>query len=212
MSDHIIQAHYSKVPAEQWPWKHFSPAEMACRHCGEINITRSAMDLLEAFREAEGRPFIVHSAYRCPAHNRAVGGAKHSKHMEGIAFDVSMSNHDPHHFKETAARLGFNGIGTYPAQNFIHIDTRNTVARWGKPFPEHQPRFTPEPRARPVVKAAKEATATTGTIAIAHQGLQEVLTQTSPFLPTEWISYGALGLAGLGIGIVLYRMFRNGSD
>ena len=32
---------------------------------------------------------IVLSAYRSPEHNRAVGGAEASKHMEGIAFDVA---------------------------------------------------------------------------------------------------------------------------
>jgi zinc D-Ala-D-Ala carboxypeptidase len=40
-----------------------------------------------------GKPLILRSAYRSPEHNRAVGGAKASKHMEGIAFDIAMANH-----------------------------------------------------------------------------------------------------------------------
>jgi uncharacterized protein YcbK (DUF882 family) len=57
-------------------------------------------------------------------------------HMRGIAFDISMDGHDPRRFKADAERMGFDGIGTYPPArgNFIHIDTRGYVARWGDPF------------------------------------------------------------------------------
>jgi len=48
---------------------------------------------------------IVRSAYRSPEHNRVVGGAKYSKHFEGIAFDIAMANHDPEAL-EAAARGG----------------------------------------------------------------------------------------------------------
>ncbi len=53
------------------------------------------MDKLQALRDRLGKPLIVRSAYRSPEHNRAVGGAPGSKHMQGTAFDIAMSNHDP---------------------------------------------------------------------------------------------------------------------
>jgi uncharacterized protein YcbK (DUF882 family) len=34
-------------------------------------------------RDRLGKPLIVRSAYRSPEHNRAVGGATQSKHMDG---------------------------------------------------------------------------------------------------------------------------------
>ena len=58
-------------------------------------VNEAALDKLQALRGALGKPLIVRSAYRSPEHNRAVGGAKRSKHMEGTAFDIAMANHDP---------------------------------------------------------------------------------------------------------------------
>lgn len=36
--------------------------------------------------------------------NRAVDGATRSKHMQGAAFDIAMSNHDPVTFEAAARR------------------------------------------------------------------------------------------------------------
>ena len=50
----------------------------------------------DGFRQLnDHKPLSVRSAYRSPEHNRAVGGATRSKHMEGAAFDIAMANHDP---------------------------------------------------------------------------------------------------------------------
>ncbi len=101
--------HWRQVPASAWRWKNFSPAEIACRGTGKLLVTEAALDRLQALRDRLGKPFIVRSAYRSPEHNKAVGGAKRSKHMEGTAFDIAMSNHDPAVFEQTARDVGFLG-------------------------------------------------------------------------------------------------------
>ena len=83
------------MPAAAWRWPNFMPAEIACLGTGKLLVNEPALDALQALRVRLGKPFIIRSAYRSPEHNRAVGGAKASKHMEGIAFDVAMANHDP---------------------------------------------------------------------------------------------------------------------
>jgi hypothetical protein len=50
--------------------------------------------LIPRFVDVE-KPLIVRSAYRSPEHNRAVGGATRSKHLDGAAFDIAMANRDP---------------------------------------------------------------------------------------------------------------------
>ena len=56
-------------------------AEIACRGTGKLLVNKAALDRLQALRDGWGKPLIVRSVYRSPEHNRAVGGAKHSKHM-----------------------------------------------------------------------------------------------------------------------------------
>ena len=79
------------VPANTWRWPNFSASEIACRGTGAIKINTEAMDKLQALRDRLGKPLIVRSAYRSPEHNRAVGGATRSKHLDGAAFDIAMT-------------------------------------------------------------------------------------------------------------------------
>ena len=135
--------HWRNVPKRAWLWPCFSPAEIACRGTGKILIKEDTLNKLQDLRTTLGKPMIVLSAYRSPEHNKAVGGAKASKHMEGTAFDISMANHDPASFIAAARKAGFQGIGTYPRSNFIHIDT-GSARGWGDPFPARPSSFAPD--------------------------------------------------------------------
>jgi zinc D-Ala-D-Ala carboxypeptidase len=125
---------WREVPVAEFKarWPNFSPEEIACNGDGKVMLNFAALDALQKLRVKLGRPIILNSAYRSPAYNAKIGGAKASKHMEGIAFDCSMTNHNPEEFERAAVSLGFRGIGHYPGSNFMHIDTRksSTVVRW----------------------------------------------------------------------------------
>jgi zinc D-Ala-D-Ala carboxypeptidase len=144
-----IYANWRDYPMSEWRWPSFSPQEIACRGSGRLVVVPDALDKLQALRDRLGKPMIVNSGYRSPEHNRVVGGAKNSRHMLGIAFDVRMDNHDPHTYIAAALAVGFRGIGTYPRQNFVHVDARTSRATWGDPFPKRTsaptPDFSPEP-------------------------------------------------------------------
>lgn len=43
---------------------------------------------LERVRAMVGEPIIILSGYRCPALNKAIGGAKASAHLNGLAADI----------------------------------------------------------------------------------------------------------------------------
>ena len=103
--DHDLLRPLARRAGEGLALANFSPAEIACRGTGKLLINEPALDKLQALRDRLGKPLIVRSAYRSPEHNRAVGGATRSKHMDGAAFDIAMSNHDPVAF-EAAARAG----------------------------------------------------------------------------------------------------------
>jgi hypothetical protein len=127
--------HYSDVSAKDWPWASFSPREIASKGEGALMTDSGAMDMLQSLRDALGKPMLVTSAYRSPAHNKSVGGARASKHMEATAFDIRMDNFDPHEFEAAAREAGFLGFGFYPRSGFMHIDT-GPARSWGTHWPK----------------------------------------------------------------------------
>lgn len=99
----------------------FSFDELKCRRTGLLVRNEDALDALQALRDLLGVPLHVVSAYRSPAHNRAVGGAPASLHMEGRAFDLRWPDMPPLKFLSAAHVAGFKGLGVY--HNFVHLDT-----------------------------------------------------------------------------------------
>lgn len=53
------------------------------------NLKQLVANILDPLREAYGAPIYVNSGYRCPALNRAVGGAAGSQHLTGEAADIT---------------------------------------------------------------------------------------------------------------------------
>lgn len=208
-----VWSNWSKVSEAEWRWPNFSPQEMACRGTGKLAVNERAMDMLQSLRDVSGKPFIIRSAYRSPEHNKRVGGAKASKHMEAIAFDIDMTNHRPDEFIAAAEAAGFKGIGTYPDSNFLHIDARPTPARWGEPFPARETRFAPEHR--PVEEARpKEKAATSGVIGTISAGVvaDVVLNSGDTIEKVGGLPVGLQIVVGLvvlgGAGLLLWRQFR----
>ena len=168
---------YKTVPISIWTWPSFIPREMACKGTGKLIINTDAMDDLQSLRDMLGKPLIITSAYRSPEHNKRVGGAKRSKHLEGIAFDVRMDNHDPHTFEAAARAAGFTGFGYYPKSGFMHIDT-GPARSWGKPWPKTQTEWPVEPPRQPeTLTEDKDAQAAAGA------GVAGALAVAADYLP-----------------------------
>lgn len=125
--------HYSKVPDIMWRWPNFTPKEIASKGDGSIIIDERALDCLQKAREICGKPFIINSAYRDPAHNKKVGGSKNSQHLQGNAFDISTNGHDRIALLTACRDAGFTGFGFY--DSFLHVDT-GRARWWGKRWPE----------------------------------------------------------------------------
>ena len=91
--------------------------------------TRLAPVLLAAdeARERLGASIIILSAYRAPAYNVAIGGAKYSRHMECDALDLAAPKSTATKLRTVLLQLrkeGWftGGVGKYPS--FVHIDNR----------------------------------------------------------------------------------------
>jgi hypothetical protein len=168
---------------------------------------------LQALRDRLGKPLIVRSAYRSPEHNRAVGGAKASKHMEGIAFDIAMANYDPEALEAAARAIGFRGFGFYPRSGFIHIDL-GPARSWGERFPKRATAFAAEtPPSREVLAesrtlkgggAAGVATVGAAGVEVAQDVLAEAQDAVLPLVPyldtLRWF-FIAVALGGIAVAI-----------
>lgn len=74
------------------------------------------------------------SGYRCPRTNRALHArsyavASKSQHMLGKATDIAIPGVGLHRLRDAALSLQGGGVGYYPHDGFVHVDT-GAVRRW----------------------------------------------------------------------------------
>jgi len=99
---------------------------------GVSDAARAAFDALN--KGWTGAPISVESAYRDPALNEAVGGAKGSQHLHGNAYDIDTSGWTPEAKLALATQAynsGFRGFGFY--DNNLHFDVGGQRA-WGPSY------------------------------------------------------------------------------
>ncbi len=107
---------------------------MQCHDCGRCSVTGELLDALEKLRAMGPEPIIVNDAYRCPEHNKAVGGVNGSQHMDGTAADIriqGLSLQQMYDRAKAVPAFAGGGIGVYDT-GFIHVDVRNGIARWSR--------------------------------------------------------------------------------
>lgn len=116
--------------------EHFSRREFACRcGCGYDAVAPALVLALEALRDFIAAPITILNGCRCAAHNVAVGGKPDSEHVKGLAADIRADGVPLTTLFLRAAgvpQLHSGGIGIYPIDGFLHVDTRGYRARWGQ--------------------------------------------------------------------------------
>ena len=119
----------------------FNKSEFEC-NCGcempnevFLQIQKLASQL-QCIRDFIRFPIKITSAYRCPSHNKEIGGVSNSQHILGKASDIQVSDSSPeaiYQVIDTLAEYGHvlqGGLGLY--NTFTHYDIRKTRVRWDK--------------------------------------------------------------------------------
>lgn len=111
---------------------HFKHGELACPCCNLNNCKPILVAALEQFRsEGSDLPLLVHCAYRCPTHNKVVGGAARSQHVYGLAADISIQGKTGAELEAIALKCPLiRAYGRNDHQNYLHIDCRVVPAKW----------------------------------------------------------------------------------
>ena len=115
--------------------KNFSRKELQCKcnECNQDTIDYKLIEVIQWLRTHLGRPVIVTSGNRCPAHNTDVGGSKHSQHMESRAADIVVEYYSPKTIYDILDKQFGNQISLalYEDLGFVHVDSRtDSGKRW----------------------------------------------------------------------------------
>lgn len=83
-------------------------------------------NVLDPLRKAYGKPITVTSGYRCPALNKAVGGAKSSQHMLGEAADITVGSKEENEklFDYIKDNLEFDQLINESDFSWVHVSYR----------------------------------------------------------------------------------------
>lgn len=85
----MIKSYIMDTDANENVGKHFKVKEFACKDGSQVVfIDDYLVSILDILRNQVGKPVHINSGYRTPTRNKAVGGAKYSYHMRGMAADI----------------------------------------------------------------------------------------------------------------------------
>ena len=116
--------------------KNFKSSEFDCHGSGCCLLTTiddKLVKYLQLIRDYFNKPVNISSGYRCPTHNKNIGGATGSRHSKGQAADIYINGVAPIEIAKYAESIGILGIGLYETNadgHFVHIDTRDTKSFW----------------------------------------------------------------------------------
>lgn len=112
----------------------FDSKEFACPDCGRMRLDPRLIPALQQLRNLGPEPIIVDDGYRCPEHNKEVGGVVDSQHILGKAADIRIQGLTLQQMYDRAKSVEAfyqAGIGVYDG-GFIHVDVRDGAARWSR--------------------------------------------------------------------------------
>ena len=142
--------------------ENFNSLEFDCHGsgcCSETIINPKLVEYVQKIRDHFGKSITVTSGYRCPVHNKRIGGATGSRHSKGDAADIVVTGVAPREVAKYAESIGIKGIGLYETSadgHFTHVDTRDVKSFWygqneakrttfGGSTPAPTPTPTPQP-------------------------------------------------------------------
>lgn len=104
-----------------------SEFECGCNKCETQYLEEELVQKLQKVRDIYKKPIKITSGYRCPTHNKNIGGAKNSSHVSGMAADIqpNITTLDELDELYDICYTIFDNIGDGRNRGFIHVDTRS---------------------------------------------------------------------------------------
>lgn len=78
---------------------------------------------LDSVRSKLGKPILINSGYRSLSVNKAVGGVKNSRHLQGLAVDIQLDRHNTDYGKiYQIVKDDCRYIHLYKDKHYLHVD------------------------------------------------------------------------------------------
>lgn len=104
--------------------KDFSLKEFQCKCCGQVQVDKKLVNLLQDMRNIIG-PLTIESGFRCEKHNAEVNGEKNSAHLRGKAADIRVENSRLRYDLLCVIPTRFTRFGI--GKNLIHVDVDDSL-------------------------------------------------------------------------------------
>ena len=111
-----------------WFERNFTRREVECPCCHAEDMQPETMARFQKARDILGSPLYGNSWFRCPKHNKKVGGTEDSSHLVGRAGDVTLAKframRPDEYWRLLDALLlaGFPRLVLDTARRYIHAD------------------------------------------------------------------------------------------
>lgn len=128
----MIKSYIMDTDGNEKIGKHFKVKEFACKDGSQVVfIDDYLVSILDILRNQIGKPVIINSGYRTPTRNKAVGGAKYSYHMRGMAADIRVNEMSAKEIANKLNKIIPDECGIIVYDTWVHIDTRTKKYRKG---------------------------------------------------------------------------------
>lgn len=128
----MIKSYIMDTDANEEIGKYFKVKEFACKDGSQVVFIDSYLVLiLDILRNEVKKPIIINSGYRTPARNKAVGGAKYSYHMRGMAADIRIEGMTAKEIAKKLDKIIPHECGIIVYKNWVHLDVRAKKYRKG---------------------------------------------------------------------------------
>ena len=114
-----------------------------CSDLQESNIIILCETVIQKVRDHYGKAITITSGSRNSKTNKAVGGAKYSTHLKGLACDFRFTDYSFSQYEVMKGvatwidkNISFGHMILYPHMGFIHIDIRNNSKRVFRKYPD----------------------------------------------------------------------------